>query len=158
MISDRTQDWIQIAGIFGVIISLIFVGAQLKQAQSIAVSDAYHARAELSIMLRMAPFQSPALLSGMSKRSQGKANELTVEESIALNRYINVQLIYIENVHYQYENGFIPEDQWQSNFSALKQILSDPAQKQRVLRARSAASATFYNQILLAAEELEPEQ
>lgn len=94
----------------------------------------------------------------MSKRSQGKANELTVEESIALNRYINVQLIYIENVHYQYENGFIPEDQWQSNFSALKQILSDPAQKQRVLRARSAASATFYNQILLAAEELEPEQ
>lgn len=36
MISDRTQDWIQIAGIFGVIISLIFVGAQLKQAQSIA--------------------------------------------------------------------------------------------------------------------------
>ena len=153
MISEKTREWIEIAGIFGVMISLVFVGVQLKQAQDIALSAAYHDRAELSISVRMAPFQSPTLLSALIKRSQGE--ELSDEESGALNRYINIQLIYIEDVHYQYEAGFITEDQWESNFSALKNLLSEPAQRGRILKARHAASASFYSQIERAVAELE---
>ena len=153
MISKKTREWIEIVGIFSVFVSLLFVGFQLKQAQDIALSDAYHARAELSISLRTAPFQSPTLLSAMSKRSQRQ--ELSAEEAYALNRFINLQLIYIENVHYQFERGFIPDDQWESNFSGLKRILSDPYQRQRILEARSSASATFYRQIERAVAELE---
>ena len=158
MLSEKVQNWLHIAGIFGVIISLIFVGIELRQSQAIALSDAYQARAELSIALRMAPFQSTTLLSALTKRTENSSDTLTPEEIQAYDRYIVLQMLYLENVHYQYVNGFIPRDQWESNYAALKRILSDPAQRQRMLSARESASATFYEVIRRAAAEVEAAQ
>ena len=158
MLSEKVQNWLHIAGIFGVIVSLIFVGIELRQSQAIALSDAYHARAELSIALRMAPFQSTTLLSALTRRIENSSDTLTPEETRALDRYVVIQMLYLENVHYQYVNGFIPRDQWASNYVALKQILSDPAQRQRMLSTRENASATFYEVIRRAAAEVEAEQ
>ena len=88
MLSEKVQNWLHIAGIFGVIISLIFVGIELRQSQAIALSDAYHARAELSIALRMAPFQSTTLLSALTKRIENSSDTLTPEEIQAYDYYL----------------------------------------------------------------------
>jgi len=38
--STRLNEWLQVAGLFGVIASLMFVGLQMKQQQEIALSAA----------------------------------------------------------------------------------------------------------------------
>ena len=49
MNSEKINDWLQVAGLAGVIGSLIFVGLQLKQAQAIALSDVYQNRTATNI-------------------------------------------------------------------------------------------------------------
>jgi len=39
MKSTRIEDWLQIAGLFGVIGSLIFVGLQMRQDREIALAE-----------------------------------------------------------------------------------------------------------------------
>jgi hypothetical protein len=36
-------------------------------------------------------------------------------------------MIYLESVHYQYINGFITEEQWQSNIGDIEFLMSTPA-------------------------------
>ena len=158
MKSTNWKDIVELIGFAAIVGSLIFVGLQMKQSQEIALSDAYQARSESSIALALAQLESPELLSALTKRSQGEQQNLSAEEITALNGYISAQLIYIENVLYQYENGFVPRDSWESNYAWLKRIMSDPTQKERILRARNAASMSFYREIERAAAELEAEQ
>jgi hypothetical protein len=51
---DREQihDWVQIIGIFAVVLSLLFVGYEIKQSRDIAVAQMYQQRAELDISMR----------------------------------------------------------------------------------------------------------
>ena len=46
MDSARLNDWMQVIGIFAVVLSLIFVGLQMRQEQEIAIVDTYGSVAE----------------------------------------------------------------------------------------------------------------
>jgi hypothetical protein len=45
MASERFNVWLQLAGMLGIIFSLLFVGLQLKQSQDIAIASQYAERA-----------------------------------------------------------------------------------------------------------------
>ena len=49
--SAKLHDWLQIVGIFALVLSLIFVGLQIRQEQEIAIVDTYGAVAETEIDL-----------------------------------------------------------------------------------------------------------
>ena len=124
MDSAKLHDWMQVVGIFAVVASLLFVGLQMKQSQDIALSAAYQARADTSIAIRNSPFESETLLSSLTKAYDGRSAELTPEEHTALRFYFWTEMVYLENMHYQYINGFLTDEQWQSNLDDLKYLLS----------------------------------
>ncbi len=113
MNTSRVRDWLETIAIFGVIASLIFVGLEMRQSQRIALSAAYQARADSSMTLRMASLDSETLQSAKAKLGQGMGlDQLTPEEAIVVRDRWNAQLVYLENMHYQYVSGFISEEQW----------------------------------------------
>ena len=125
MNTSRVRDWLETIAIFGVIASLIFVGLEMRQSQRITLSAAYQARADSSMTLRMASLESETLQSARAKLGQGMGlDQLTPEEAIVLRERWNAQLVYLENMHYQYVSGFISEEQWQSNRFTLTRMLS----------------------------------
>ena len=126
MNSEKISDWLQIAGLIGVIASLIFVGLQLRQAQAIALSDTYQSRTANTVETNIGSINSPEFLSGMSKIYLQKAEELTMQEAIALEMYIGTLLTMIENNHMQYQAGFLQSEHWQRNHSELQCMFTVP--------------------------------
>ena len=127
MNSAKLHDWLQVVGLFGVIASLIFVGLQMKQTQEIAVAQAYTARAALSIESSTAVIGgSPAILTGLAKLYAGKHKELTQEEYVAIEHLFDATMTNIENNHFQYQAGFLPEGHWQKNVRSLQCMFDQP--------------------------------
>ncbi len=125
MNTEKLNDWMQVVGIFALVASLIFVGLEMRQSHRIALSAAYQARADSSMTLRMASLDSETLQSAKAKLGQGMGlDQLTPEEAVVVRDRWNAQLVYLENMHYQYVSGFISEEQWQSNRVELTFMLS----------------------------------
>ena len=51
MDSAKLNDWMQVVGIFAVVLSLIFVGLQMRQEQEIAIVDTYGSVADAQVNL-----------------------------------------------------------------------------------------------------------
>ena len=102
MNSGSFREWLEVIGVFGVIASLIFVGLEMRQSQKIALSAAYQARSDSSMMIRMAAVESAALQSANGKLRRGQEFEdLTPEELSAVIDLMAGNMIYLENMHYQ---------------------------------------------------------
>jgi len=124
--SAKVNDWLQIAGLFGVMGSLVFVGLQLKQTQSIALSETYAARNATTVGTNSSAMASPAFLSGMSKVYAGLADELTMPEAIALEMYVGNILTNIENNHMQYLAGFLSNEHWERSVDEVRCMMTVP--------------------------------
>lgn len=123
----KSPHWKSVADLVGtgaIVASLIFVGLQLRQAQQVALSVAYQSRADTSLGLITSAIESETLLSAISKRNSDRSDVLTAIERVALNYNLIGELIYLENVHYQYTNGFVTEEQWQANVGDLRRIFA----------------------------------
>jgi len=143
MDSAKLNDWLQVIGLFGVIGSLIFVGLQMKQEHEIAVANAYHARSE-QVTNMLAQFATdPAVRSGMIKRESGRIDEITADEDSALAFFAAATFNFYENVHFQYQNGFITEEHWAKSRGGMKSFLRNPATRAYVLRDRTGWRESF---------------
>ena len=129
----RSTYWKDIAELFGIaaiVGSLIFVGLQLKQTQEISRSAAYQSRADTSLALNVAVIESETLLSAIAKLNGDRSEPLTPTEKVALTYHFSNELIYLENVHYQHQNGFVTDEQWQANIGDLQRVLSTKFNRQ----------------------------
>jgi len=122
--SARLNDWMQVVGIFALVASLIFVGYQIKQAEEIAESDTYQARAATSIDFNAMRASSPEYISAMAKIYAGKFEELTGEEEVALEYFFAGEMTMFENLHFQYVRGYLPREHWEKNLAELECVLS----------------------------------
>ena len=123
---EKIHGWLQIAGLVGVIGSLIFVGLQLKQAQAIALSDTYQSRTANTVESNIGSINSPEFLSGVSKKYARRSEELTMPEAVALEYHIGTILTIIENNHMQYQAGFLSEEHRQRNLGEMHCIFTIP--------------------------------
>ena len=129
---QKLRDWLEVMGIFGIIASLVFVGLEMRQSQEIALSAAYQARSDSSMAIRMAAVSSEALQSANGKFRQGQNfADLSPEELSAVLDLMAGNMIYLENMHYQYVSGFISEEHWQTNRAELQAVLSRDADWRR---------------------------
>ena len=161
MDSAKLNDWMQIVGMFAIVASLIFVGMEMRQAQKIALSGAYQARADSSMALRLAPLESEAAQSALAKRQQGKnAEELTPEELVVERRLAQAHIVYLDNMHYQYINGFLSEEQWQSNRKELIRFLGRNADMRRrmVESGCPVLRVSFCEEVRAAAARIDAEE
>jgi len=110
--SAKLNEWMQVVGIFAVVASLIFVGLQMQQDREIALSVATQARTETTIQSIAANAANPFYMSAIDKIANGDAELLLASEKQALFLLGTLALFNFENVHYQYLNGFVPEERW----------------------------------------------
>lgn len=142
-------------GIAAIVASLIFVGLQMKQSQQIALSAIYQARSESSMAIRMASLESDVLLSAKTKMRLGNIDDLTAEELTARNDWWSGELIYLENVHYQYINGFLSEEHWNTNLAELESILRDPSWRNALADNCDVFRKSFCAEIMRVAQNME---
>lgn len=126
----RINEWLQVVGMFGVVASLIFVGLQMRQAQQIALSDAYQARSAATVESLVAAIGSPEFLTASAKIYTNRSNELTMQEAVAWEYFLGADMILFENNHQQYEMGFLSEEHWQRNIAELKCKFELPVNRQ----------------------------
>jgi hypothetical protein len=122
----------QLFGIFALVASLIFVGFQIKQAQEIAESNAYQARATTSIEFSAMRASSPAFISAQAKIYNGQLEELSGEEKVALEYFFGGEMTMYENLHFQYVLGYLPREHWEKNVAEIRCTLSLPLYRELV--------------------------
>ena len=130
---EKLRQWLEVVGIFGLIVSLFVVVMEMRQSQRIALSSIYQARSDSSMVLRMAQLESETLLTALSKKRGGKV--LTAEEEGAIQSLVSGTMIYLENMHYQYTEGFISEEHWQTSRAEMRLVLrNNPGIRDRATR------------------------
>ena len=126
MDSAKLNDWMQVVGIFSVVASLIFVGLQMKQTQEIALAAAYQERATSSIDRMIAGASSPEYTSAIAKMDQGDFDSITPQERVSIEQFLAAYIVMVENHHYQYLSGFLPEEHWLRNVAEMRCAFSIP--------------------------------
>lgn len=116
---ERTNVWLQMSGMIGIIASLTFVGLQLKQSQEIAIAAQYFDRSAEATQYWRFIAEHPDLLDDVGSRhrehvaaADNYLEELS-DEQIGL-RYVQVRS-YIEswdNNYFQFISGFMTEESW----------------------------------------------
>jgi len=127
MNSAKLNDWLQVVGIFALVGSLIFVGLQMRQTQKIALSQAYQARADQGIAMSLAAAESDTTLKLWAKERGLLEGELTPEERALALHFVRAQLQHWENIHYQYQQGFVTEEHWQTQLAMMRVLMPLPA-------------------------------
>ena len=152
MDTAKLHDWLQITALFGVIGSLVFVGLEMQQARQIAIADIYQQRAAMVIALQTSQYSAEQYRPVLNKIASGQ--QLNTEE-MRLLQYTNYPWIsYVENVHFQYQVGFLSEEQWESSRNGLRQRVSFSQFQDWWSRERSNWRASFAREIdKLIAEE-----
>ena len=143
MDSAKLNDWLQVIGLFGVIGSLIFVGMQMKQDHDIAVANAYQARSQQIGDVMSQFWTDPAFRSGTYKVENGLEDDITPDELVVLRGMTQSLFQFYENVHFQYQNGFITEDHWAKSRAGMKSFLSIPSRRNTILSTPSTWLASF---------------
>ena len=137
----KIHDWKTIAeliGIAAIVVSLVFVGLQMNQAQKIAIAEQYQARADSAAEhmrwymendIMMAEYQS--VIEGLLD-SEESATVFRVEHQQQDPRYLatvyvqaRTALMYFDNFYMQYQLGTMNEASWAAFRYRLKSGLRD---------------------------------
>jgi hypothetical protein len=132
MDSAKLNDWMQVAGIFALVASLIFVGMQMKQEQEIALSAAYQARTATLVEFLIATGTDDVTRSAILKSNSGDT-ELTAHERYALTSMGRAGKELMQNSHYQYVQGYLDEEHWRSVRRLIKRQLQNPVVRESLL-------------------------
>ena len=131
MDAAKLNDWLQVVGIFAVVLSLIFVGLQMKQSQEIAIAAQYQARTASTIESLSARSQISIVSQQIGVRiSEGFAaydsHDWSPNELGGM--LLNAQMLISgqDNVHFQWESGFMSDDAWNSYRTQVKSTMSRP--------------------------------
>jgi len=117
----------EVIGIFAVVVSLFFVGVQVRQSQKISMSQTYQSRTAAVAEWNSAFAANPASLSAWRKAVNGNESEITAEEYEALRRTLIALYYLFDNAHYQYQEGFVSADFWAMTRESLKGNMEIPA-------------------------------
>ena len=135
MNSTKLNDWLQVAGLFGVMASLVFVGVQLRQDHRIALANTHQARTAMSVDAFHARAANKEALSAelrfLGRNPTDPASHPSIEilESAGTMTALEYRSGFFvamatwqqwNDLYYQYELGFLPEDSWLSLRAVIK--------------------------------------
>ncbi len=140
MNSEKINDWLQLVGMVAIVASLLFVGLQLKLSRDIAIAAQYQARADhvtgnIGDVLQSAPgmrvvgrntLENILSSNDIPANLKAYASEQPVEELAfrALTAYRSLK--GRDNLHFQYQSGFLTEEAWHALRAEFKRELHDP--------------------------------
>lgn len=127
MKTEKLRDWLEIVGMFMVVLSLAFVGFEIRQAHKISLSQAYQSRTVTAAEWNYELASNQVALSGWRKANERRDDEISQEEHDAVFRMVASVLYLYDNAYYQYEEGFVSEGFWLSTRTAMKNFMTPPA-------------------------------
>jgi hypothetical protein len=127
MDSERLNDWMQVVGIFAVVLSLIFVGYQLKQSQDIAVAGQNQERQSVALDYYASLIQVDEIVDNYGAQHREHLDAGVDIESRRSDRMIGLSYIrsrmrlsIYDNNHFQYQSGFMTVESWQPYLNLTK--------------------------------------
>ena len=125
MTAQKIRDWLEVIGIFSVVVSLVFVGLQMRQTQDIALASQYQERANNQLELLRTEMESGRSIALFFDGSPfAPSRPLSAEDFSYLFNWATYQWYTFDNNHYQFEAGFLPEDHWAGQQDGLKRLVS----------------------------------
>lgn len=148
--TSKVRDWLEIVGLFGVIVSLVFVGLQIRQDREIAVAAAYQERAGIAVEGIRALAANEVAMRTIAKAQFGDPDSLIEPEGFAAAELqttafaLGALTNLMDNSYYQYQAGFLPEDHWHAVRALIKGFLRDnPIWRRAVFNRPNTAQPEF---------------
>jgi hypothetical protein len=140
MDSAKLNDWMQVVGIFAVVVSLIFVGFQLKQSQDIAIAGQNQERQSVAFDYYAWQSQIDELVDGYGARHREHLDvDISVENSrsdrsIGLS-YVRsrMRLSIYDNNHFQFQSGFMTAESWRPYLYLTKRVCSEDHDEGKIM-------------------------
>ncbi len=130
MDSEKLNDWIQVVGIFAVVLSLMFVGYQLKQSQDIAVAGQNQERQSVVNDYYASLIQIDEVVDYYGARHREHLDSDVDTESRRSDRMIGLSYIrsrmrlsIYDNNYFQYQSGFMTAEYWEPYLNLTKASL-----------------------------------
>ena len=123
MKKEEVNDWLQLGASIGVIVSLIFVGLEIRQSHQIARADVYQQRAAIFIQMMTAFVQPDRVTDAWDKLQKGQP--ITQQEKNQAMAIYYPAITYYENNHFQFQLGMLSEEHWQSSKNGIRGLASD---------------------------------
>ena len=132
------KDSAELIGVAAIVLSLIFVGYQIKQSHEIALAAQYQARADTWISVLTAYIQSDVALRVQGTRARNltlpdgidqvkwrKWLEDTPTEEIGFQHLSAfIYLRAVDNNYFQYQSGYLNQEAWLTYRKGLAEALS----------------------------------
>jgi len=170
------RNWKEIAELVGmaaIVASLIFVGYQLKQDREIAIAEAFQARAIASaeaardlaidvnatrgmIRARYSVDPDKPMPAGLVPEDLA---DLPAMELIAASLHVLSSIFIWDNSHFQYTNGFLPENHWKRVRSTIEESLrNDPVTRFALSQFSAQMRPEFRTEVAFIVEQLQSEK
>ena len=121
--SAKLNNWIQIIGIIAVVLSLIFVGMQMRQTQDIAIATLYQMRSDSARELGAIMINNPDLMTFYRTIYADGIESLDPDDVQLLVFTTETMLGHFENSHHLYQLGFLSKEQWEADLRQIRQIV-----------------------------------
>ena len=147
---DRRKDLFALIGVISIIGALLFIGLQLKLSNELEQAAQHQARAAHTMSLYAGTIQSEldwsTRLEDDGERSRA---EIVANQNIDLWAWTA-----IENQYYQYERGFLSEEDWSAAENRIKEMLETSTGRASYDYVRLHMRASFVDAVDSLAENL----
>ena len=108
----KIERFVNVAGVIGLIASLLFVGLELRQSQRIALASQIQARAQMNVDRMIASLEGNLDALRLFTPSSFDYTELTDEEKLIADTLQRWRFAMLENNFTQYQMGLFSEEYW----------------------------------------------
>ena len=152
MKSISGKDLAEFVGIAAIVASLVFVGLQLRQSHEIALSEAWQQRSAMVTDVFLSLSDNEAAIDALIAANPPVEAEIidgvAPDDALAFEYWMYGMMSAIENVHYQYQLGYINEEGWQKARGALThQLRVNALTGPGLQKYKTMASSTFVQEI-----------
>lgn len=118
----------EVVGVFAIVVSLIYVSVQIKQNTKFSRAATRQAIAESTENLGSDLIGNSEIAEIFVKHLSGK--ELSAVENLRLQARCYRDMQHWENIHYQFNEGLVSEDQWEGFRKNLASLLAIDAYRE----------------------------
>ena len=138
---DRLNQWITLIANLGVVAGIFFLGFEIQQNSVAINAQTYQSRAQIvqewSSMVADSEHFAPLLAklgTGLFPRDPASFAELSAEDRIRLTAFHQWTRVQLDNLLYQYEQGFIDEDFFNSSTKPALALFTPAWEELNLLR------------------------
>lgn len=143
---SRIVDISQIIGVIAVILSLIFIGIQIKQNTNATRAAVRQSVASNDIAYLNTSLNSEILANANAKLADGEELTTAEREQLIWQQFVNFMIF--ETIHYHYQEGYVDKELWDRYQIIITGLLSNNIYAQKSwLKYKNAYTLSFITEI-----------